>query len=138
MNKEDTKQIMGAVIEAVNKSMKVDDWAEVLINFEQQYATLQSRRSELRKLINDTHVDIDLLKDYEQILYIRSTPETEIGRYCFYKYKEVRKEIKQNNKKLKTLVGLQLDVKNQMKQISELIRMVNSVVNKQLFGDKNG
>jgi hypothetical protein len=121
-----SSEIMDVVIDGLaNHLPSKEILLDTVIDLEDRYSKLQSRRSLIRKLINDSTQELSYIKQLNNQFYEDATPETPKGRFSFHCYKNSRATIKGYKRQINTLVEIQLDIKVQMKQVSALIGMIN-------------
>lgn len=86
-----------------------------------RYANLQSRKAFLSQSITNMTQLVSFSKMDMNLYWNLAVPDTKDGEGFFRLYSEARKQYKQDKKDLKHLINMQLELKREMKEVSNLI-----------------
>lgn len=121
---EEVKVFMQELVNEVAKGTGKEVMQDAVAQLHQKYAELQKRRACVRVVLNTLHHDIDYCKSKMGILYDKAVPGTFEGQMYFDSFSRTRTDVRKLRQMLKSMVQVQLDIKEQMQQTSDLIRMI--------------
>lgn len=86
-----------------------------------RYATLQSRKAFLSQSISSMTQLVTFSKMDMNTYWDLAVPDTKDGEFFFKQYSDARKQYQQDKKDLKHLINMQLELKREMREVSNLI-----------------